>query len=612
MSDVGTWSWPGETVQVTYSLAFLHEIDFDVNEGYRRIPRGGIETGGILFGHIHEDTTSIEASRPIECEHALGPSFKLTEKDVVGIRAQMEAARTDPDLSGLEPVGWFIGHTRSELVLTQAELDHFDHLFPGAGKLTLLVKPEKFKPTRFAFLVRQRNGTVVMDGAERAFILPLPGRPGAGPETVFVPPAKPLPAREVAPVAEAVAAPEPAVIESQPAADVSQVATAPVAPPPAPNPLPENIVIAKPIPTAPDRNQVPTLQPEPAGEVDPVPVREAGPVPQALAMPEPAAIESQLPGVVPHVATTPAAPPPAPKLLPEEIAIVSPTPAAPAVPDRTTLPTLQPEPAAALTPAPVREAAPVPETVAPPEPVTVQSRSPEVVSRVPEPPEEMVIATPMLDRKPDPVSPPEQPLAISPKPGAPPTAPPAGTVKPVAPPAAVADSTPQGAIAPGQPVIPAPEPDVAPRSLHTDSSLSLLQPERKRRRRLDEDDEESSKPVLRGAQTRSSRRGLVLLFMALLGCALGYVLYRQIPPVAIPVSLIPQSGSYLVTWPPERSRSADVVLVRVNDGEPNQVPAADWASGETRIDAPPGRIVKVELIIRHKLGDSRGIVELVR
>ncbi len=44
------WTSPGTTFTVTYPLGLFHEIDFQVNEGYRRIPHGGVETGGLLFG----------------------------------------------------------------------------------------------------------------------------------------------------------------------------------------------------------------------------------------------------------------------------------------------------------------------------------------------------------------------------------------------------------------------------------------------------------------------------------------------------------------------------------------------------------------------------------
>jgi hypothetical protein len=73
-------------------------------------------------------------------------------------------------------LGWFIAHTRSDLILNEREIAWFHRFFPGSGKLTVLVKPERFQPTRFAFLVRGPGGHLVSDGRDRAIILPLPGR----------------------------------------------------------------------------------------------------------------------------------------------------------------------------------------------------------------------------------------------------------------------------------------------------------------------------------------------------------------------------------------------------------------------------------------------------
>jgi hypothetical protein len=170
------WTIPGTSFLVTYSLGVFHEIDFVVNESYRRISHGGIEIGGLLFGHAEESSARIEAFRPIECEHALGPSFVLSERDLASLKNQIETAASDPELAGLELIGWFISHTRSQLQINDRELAWFNQFFPDAGKITLLIKPERFQATRFAFLVRTADGQIDRDGSQKAIILPLPGR----------------------------------------------------------------------------------------------------------------------------------------------------------------------------------------------------------------------------------------------------------------------------------------------------------------------------------------------------------------------------------------------------------------------------------------------------
>jgi hypothetical protein len=181
IGEYASWTEPGTSFQVHYSLPVFHEIDFTVSEGYRRIPHGGIEVGGLLLGRRFSEGVRIEAFRQINCEHALGPSFKLSERDISELREQIAQVSVDPELGGWETLGWFIAHTRGPLQMTESEARQFDDLLPGAGMLTLLVKPEKFKPTLFTFLVRRRDGTVTQGGVDRAVILPLPGRTGQSP-----------------------------------------------------------------------------------------------------------------------------------------------------------------------------------------------------------------------------------------------------------------------------------------------------------------------------------------------------------------------------------------------------------------------------------------------
>jgi hypothetical protein len=175
-SEYAYWTVPDSGALVTYSLPLFHEIDFAVNEGYRKIPHGGIEEGGLLFGKIDEKDTRIEAFRAIRCEHASGPSLVLSERDLVLLTAQLADAGADPELAGLEPVGWFLAHTRGPLVLTDGEAELCDRYFARPGTLTVLAKPERFQPTRFGFLVRGKDGSLPRDATQTAVILPLPGR----------------------------------------------------------------------------------------------------------------------------------------------------------------------------------------------------------------------------------------------------------------------------------------------------------------------------------------------------------------------------------------------------------------------------------------------------
>ncbi len=233
-TEYAYWTAPGNGFTVTYSLGVFHEIDFQVSEGFRRIPHGGIETGGLLFGRLDQEgsqlSARIEAFRTIDCEHASGPSFHLSDHDVAGVREQLKAAASDPELKDLQCLGWFVAHTRSPLEMNEREAALFGQLFPGPGRMLLLVKPERFQATRFAFVMRGADGRVDRDAAAAAIILPLPGRAGRatqGPAASIPAPVAPsaappaAPSAKEAPRASAPAAPTrpPAPVSSQPSGE---------------------------------------------------------------------------------------------------------------------------------------------------------------------------------------------------------------------------------------------------------------------------------------------------------------------------------------------------------------------------------------------------------
>jgi hypothetical protein len=172
----GSWSKPGVPFTITYSLPVFHEIDFLVNEGYRRIPHGGIEHGGLLFGARDSSSVIIESFRQIECEHAAGPGFSLSPKDMATIADQLKSSETDPESEGMEALGWFVSYSRRELIPSPAEFDRFRALFPHPWQAMLLVKPAKFRPTQFAVLFPYQGGLPTATLESESFSLPLPGR----------------------------------------------------------------------------------------------------------------------------------------------------------------------------------------------------------------------------------------------------------------------------------------------------------------------------------------------------------------------------------------------------------------------------------------------------
>src|SRR5580658_8213124 len=174
-SPYGEWNPAGAPFPIRYSHSLLQEIDFLAGDGYRRIPHGGLEIGGLLYGPVEDGVLTLVGCQAIECEHSTGPNFALSELDVERLVAQIRQPFRDKEAE-LPVAGWFISHCRGELAMTQQEVGLFAELFPAPHCVTLLVKPEKFKATQYGFLARTRNGTLQDRRCAETFLLPLAAR----------------------------------------------------------------------------------------------------------------------------------------------------------------------------------------------------------------------------------------------------------------------------------------------------------------------------------------------------------------------------------------------------------------------------------------------------
>jgi hypothetical protein len=159
-----------------------------VLDAFFSLPHGGVEIGGILLGAQDGLQTAILNYVPLDCEHALGPSFTLSPKDFAHLSALLEEARNNTP--GLQPVGWYHSHTRSGIFLSEADLEIHQRYFPAPWHIALVLKPHTFQPTRAGFFFRGADGSIHTQATCLEFILePLPLRstppsavppPGAG------------------------------------------------------------------------------------------------------------------------------------------------------------------------------------------------------------------------------------------------------------------------------------------------------------------------------------------------------------------------------------------------------------------------------------------------
>jgi len=162
MSDAtfGTWSAAPSPLTVEYSLVVIEEIRHEVAEGFQKLSRGGIEVGGLLYGVKEEQTVRIMAIRPVACEHANGPTFRLSERDRAALHEQIRHDAADSRLEDLVCVGWYVSHTRTEIILSASDQEIFSTFFPQPWQVTLVVRPSRGGNMRAGFFVREPDGTV--------------------------------------------------------------------------------------------------------------------------------------------------------------------------------------------------------------------------------------------------------------------------------------------------------------------------------------------------------------------------------------------------------------------------------------------------------------------
>ena len=174
MSDAkfGSWVVPESPVDVEYSLVVIDEIRQVVADGFQRLQRGGIEVGGVLYGTRAERMVKVTAMREIACEHARGPTFHLSDNDRAALAAQLTRDKEDSRLQGLQVVGWFLSHTRSDVTLQQSDLETYSAFFPEPWQVTMVVHPGRAGTMRAGFFVREPDGSVKGERSYQEFNFP--------------------------------------------------------------------------------------------------------------------------------------------------------------------------------------------------------------------------------------------------------------------------------------------------------------------------------------------------------------------------------------------------------------------------------------------------------
>jgi hypothetical protein len=175
----GSWSTPEIQLTIEYPLEVLDEIRAAVCDGLQQLSHGGLEVGGVLFGVQRESTLRILTWRPISCEHAHGPSLRLSARDRIDLARLMEVAKSDSDLAGLHPAGWFLSHARSDIFLTESDLEIFHAFFPEPWQVTLVLRPSRSGAARAGFFLREADGSLRSESSYKDFVAEPLHRAGA-------------------------------------------------------------------------------------------------------------------------------------------------------------------------------------------------------------------------------------------------------------------------------------------------------------------------------------------------------------------------------------------------------------------------------------------------
>lgn len=164
-----TWSAPQCPYTVEYAPSTLDDIRLAVMDAFFSLPRGGAEIGGILLGYFRDGGLRILDYRPLDCEHATGPSFTLSERDRARLAELLaEAAKGPPER---QPVGWYHSHTRSEIFLSEADREIHLQYFLQPWQTALVLRPHIFHPAKAAFFFRNADGSMGEEVADREFVL---------------------------------------------------------------------------------------------------------------------------------------------------------------------------------------------------------------------------------------------------------------------------------------------------------------------------------------------------------------------------------------------------------------------------------------------------------
>jgi hypothetical protein len=143
-------------VQLQFDV--IDRILLEVMRGFGAVPKRGAEVGGLLLGTAEvEDgriVVKVEEFEPVECDHAAGPSYILSDEDRAAFLEAVQRWTPGPERR-IYAVGYYRGHTRDGICLAAEDLSVLQEYFPEPSAIALVVKPYATKVSRAGIFFRE-------------------------------------------------------------------------------------------------------------------------------------------------------------------------------------------------------------------------------------------------------------------------------------------------------------------------------------------------------------------------------------------------------------------------------------------------------------------------
>lgn len=146
----------GKDLDINYRVPFRH----------RRV-----EICGVLFGNREETRVQIRDFRRLVLEDDFEGSAALSEREQLALAALIAGAKSDPELPGLEPVGWLRADPKSHLTLSKRDLEIFQYFFNEPWQIALMLRPTRSGPAKARFILRKPDSSICPASAFRDVIV---------------------------------------------------------------------------------------------------------------------------------------------------------------------------------------------------------------------------------------------------------------------------------------------------------------------------------------------------------------------------------------------------------------------------------------------------------